>query len=57
MKLVNGKELKIKVKNNSNENIYIQSVKLNGVEVDSSAISYQEIMNGGVLEYEMGKNN
>lgn len=57
LKLVNGKELKIKVKNNSNENIYIQSVKLNGVEVDSSAISYQEIMNGGVLEYEMGKNN
>lgn len=54
LKLVNGKELKIKVKNNSKENIYIQSVKLNGVKLNSSTISYQEIMNGGVLEYEMG---
>ena len=54
LKLINGKTLKISVKNNSKENIYIQSVKLNGVKLNSSTISYQEIINGGVLEYEMG---
>ena len=51
--LLNGKELKIVVKNHSKENIYIQSVTLNGTPLKSS-ITYEEIMNGGVLEYTMG---
>lgn len=54
LKLINGKELKIKVKNNSKENIYIRSITLNGDKYNSSMITYNDIMNGGVLEFEMG---
>lgn len=39
---------------NSKENMYIQSVKLNGQPYHRSYIEYADIMKGGVLEFEMG---
>ncbi|WP_220764613.1 GH92 family glycosyl hydrolase [Flavobacterium sp. UMI-01] len=49
-----GKTFKIKAKNNSKENIYIQSMKLNGKPFNRYWITHQEITQGGVLEMEMG---
>lgn len=40
--------------NNSRENIYIQSAKLNGEPYTKSFISYEDIKAGGTLEFEMG---
>lgn len=40
--------------NNSNENVYIQSVKLNGVLIDRYYLHHSEIVSGGELELEMG---
>lgn len=53
LNLNNGKQLKIIARNNSKENIYIKSVKLNGIDHNAFSITYEEIMNGGILEYEM----
>jgi putative alpha-1,2-mannosidase len=39
---------------NSNENIYIQSMKLNEKTLDRYWISNEEIINGGKLELQMG---
>nr|WP_068887515.1 GH92 family glycosyl hydrolase [Pedobacter panaciterrae] len=49
-----GKEFVIKAHNNSPENIYIQSAKLNGKLLNSSFISFKDIVNGGLLELYMG---
>lgn len=38
----------------SRENIYIQSVKLNGKPYNKSYITHEQIMNGDTLEFEMG---
>ncbi len=40
--------------NNSDKNIYIQSVKLNGADYNKSYIKYADIMKGGTLEFTMG---
>ena len=39
---------------NSNENIYIQSIKLNGKTLDRYWIPNDEIINGGKLKLKMG---
>ena len=49
-----GKTFKIIANNNSKENIYIQSMKLNGKPLNRYWITHQEITQGGVLEMEMG---
>lgn len=49
-----GKTFTVKAHNNSPENVYIQSAKLNGVDHPQCYLDYQDIMNGGVLELEMG---
>ena len=41
--------------NVSRENIYIQSARLNGKELDRSYLTHQEIMAGGELEFVMGE--
>ena len=51
---VGGKDFSIVCKDNSKENIYIQSVKLNGKPYTKSYIMYQDIMKGGILELQMG---
>lgn len=56
LNLGDNKTLKIIAKNNSEKNIYIQNVILNGKPHQKSYITYDEIMKGGVLEFEMGAN-
>ncbi len=51
--LENGKTFTIKAKNISDKNIYIQSAKLNGKELNTSFINHTEIINGGTLEFIM----
>ena len=48
-----GKQFIIKTKNHSKENIYIQSVKLNGSDYDKSYITHKDIINGGTIEFTM----
>ncbi len=52
--LVNGKTFTVMAPAVSKENIYIQSVKLNGQPYDKSYITHEQIMNGATLEFEMG---
>lgn len=49
-----GKTFKITTLNNSDKNIYIQSVKLNGKPYTKSYINFADIMAGGTLEFTMG---
>ena len=53
--LPGGKSFTVKTENNSPENIYIQHVELNGEEHNKMTITHQDIMNGGVLKFVMGK--
>jgi predicted alpha-1,2-mannosidase len=54
MKVGNGKTITIKAHDVSNENIYIQSVRLNGKPYTRSYIMYDDIVRGGTLEFQMG---
>jgi putative alpha-1,2-mannosidase len=45
-----AKSFSIIAHNNSDENIYIQSMKLNGKDLDRYWISHDEIAIGGFLE-------
>jgi predicted alpha-1,2-mannosidase len=56
IRLENGKKFTIVAKNNSKENLYIQSVKLNGKPQSQKFVSYEAILAGGELVFEMGKN-
>jgi predicted alpha-1,2-mannosidase len=53
--LPGNKKFSIVAHNNSSENIYVQKIRLNGKELLRSYITYKEIMQGGKLEYFMGK--
>ena len=50
----NEKEFTITTINNSKDNIYVQSVKLNGKDYDKSYILFEDIKAGGTLEFTMG---
>ena len=52
--LPEGKTFTIKAENNSKENVYIQSVELNGKEYSKSYITHQDIVAGGALKFVMG---
>lgn len=54
MNLANGKVFTILAPGVSPENIYIQSVKVNGQPYDKSYITHELIMSGATLEFEMG---
>ena len=49
-----GKTFTVKTANNSDENIYVQSVTLNGKRYDKSHIDYRDIVAGGTLTLFMG---
>jgi predicted alpha-1,2-mannosidase len=51
-----GKKFTILAKYNSIENIYIQSIKLNGEPLERYWITHEEITKGGILEMIMGPN-
>ncbi len=50
-----GNKFSIIANNNSKENIYIKSMKLNGKKLNRYWITHEEIVNGGKLELEMEK--
>src|SRR5665647_1625086 len=49
-----GKPFVIKAKNNSSENIYIQSASLNGKALNVPKLKFKDVVAGGTLELEMG---
>ena len=51
--LGNGKTLVIKANNQSKENIYVQSVSVNGKTIEGTLLSHQDIINGGDIIFEM----
>ena len=54
MHLDNGKTFTVLAPAVNRENIYVQSVKLNGKPYDKSYITHQQIMDGATVEFEMG---
>ncbi|HTL72626.1 MAG TPA: GH92 family glycosyl hydrolase [bacterium] len=54
MHLSNGKDFTMTAENLSDENIYVQSVRLNGRNWDSPFLPYQELKNGGKIAFKMG---
>lgn len=49
-----GKKFVIEAGNNGKENVYIQSATLNGNALNKNYIRYSDIINGGILRFEMG---
>lgn len=52
--LDSGKELVIEAPNNSEENIYVQNLKVNGEDWTSTALPHDVLSEGGTLEFDMG---
>lgn len=55
IQLGNGKTFRVVCHNYAPENKYIQSAKLNGKEWNKSWFSHKDLMQGGTLEFVMGK--
>ncbi|MCK7589771.1 GH92 family glycosyl hydrolase [Subsaxibacter sp. CAU 1640] len=53
--LDNGKVLTVKTKNQSAKNVYVKRVSLNGISIKNNQISHSDILNGGVLLFEMSR--
>jgi predicted alpha-1,2-mannosidase len=51
----NGKRVEINAPNNGNDNMYIQSMSLNGKLYNKNWISHSELLKGGTINYIMGK--
>ena len=49
-----GKTFTVRAHNNSAENFYVQSAKLNGKPYAKTYLMFQDIVRGGMLELEMG---
>jgi putative alpha-1,2-mannosidase len=50
----NGKKLIIDAGENSKENIYVQGIKLNGIEINKNYIRHNDLNKGGKLVFRMG---
>ena len=55
VKVRGGKVFTVEAPNNSKDNIYIQKVYLNGKPYHKSYITYDDIINGSTLKFEMSK--
>ncbi len=53
IQLPNGKQFSMIAHNLSEPNKYVKSIKLNGVELKGIYLKYDQIMEGGTLEFEM----
>jgi putative alpha-1,2-mannosidase len=53
LKLENGNEFIVDVKNQSEQNVYVSNVILNGKRLNRLYITYNEIMQGGTLIFNM----
>ncbi|SHF17353.1 GH92 family glycosyl hydrolase [Flavisolibacter ginsengisoli] len=54
IQLENGKSFTIEARNQSDKNVYVQKVVLNGVELNRLYITQQDILKGGTLQFFMG---
>jgi predicted alpha-1,2-mannosidase len=54
VRLPNGSQFTIRTQNNSPENMYVQSVSLNGQRLDKPFFDHSDILEGGTLEFVMG---
>lgn len=54
VELDNGESITVKANNNSDKNIYIQSMKLNGKEYNKNYIKHSDLENGATIEFTMG---
>jgi len=54
VKMDNGRTLRVIAHNNSRENVYVQSLKVNGRVWGNTWLHHSEIADGGVLEFVMG---
>jgi putative alpha-1,2-mannosidase len=54
--LANGRSFTVRAANNSHENRYIQSARLNGQNFTRTWLKHETLLNGGLLEFEMGPN-
>ena len=54
LRLANGKTFSVVAANNSAENLYIQSARLNGKPLDRPVITWEDIQSGATLELIMG---
>ncbi|TJZ51753.1 glycoside hydrolase family 92 protein [Sphingobacterium olei] len=53
-KYYKGDKFVIEARNNAPENMYVQSLNINGKAQQSVAIPFQDVVNGGILKIEMG---
>ncbi|MEA4918771.1 GH92 family glycosyl hydrolase [Proteiniphilum sp.] len=53
VQLENGKTFTVKAQNYGDKNIYVKSIKLNGIPYTKSFITHSDIVNGGELVFEM----
>ena len=51
--LENGRKLMIEARNQSDKNVYVQNVSLNGRPLDRRHLTYAEINNGGKIIFSM----
>ncbi|WP_407485235.1 GH92 family glycosyl hydrolase [Elizabethkingia miricola] len=51
--LENGKKIEIKAPQNSQENIYVESLKVNNLPYSKNWLNHQELMKGTVLNFDM----
>lgn len=54
LRLSNGSELTVTAENLSEENVYVQSLKVNGRPYSSAMLPHEQIANGGTLEFVLG---
>ncbi|HUC86144.1 MAG TPA: GH92 family glycosyl hydrolase [Candidatus Acidoferrales bacterium] len=54
LRLTQGKTFTIEAENNSPQNVYIQTARLNGKPLDEYMLYHSSIINGGVLAFSMG---
>ncbi|MEA3504987.1 MAG: GH92 family glycosyl hydrolase [Bacteroidota bacterium] len=53
--LNNGKTFTIKANNQSKDNVYVQSITVNGKILEGTLLSHHDIMNGGEIIFEMNR--
>jgi len=55
LNLDNGNTFKVEAKNQSEKNVYVRKVELNGQELTETFITHDQVMNGGTLTFYMSR--
>lgn len=50
----NGTQLQINVINQTQKNVFVQNIELNGKKIDRLYLTHSELIQGGILEFKMG---